>query len=83
MDRHKQALEKLAHGTVIPATPLALDAERKFDEKRQRALLRYYMDAGVGGIGSRRSYDAVCNPRPGNCTVSACVGVDGAGNGAL
>lgn len=50
MDRHKQALEKLAHGTVIPATPLALDAERKFDEKRQRALLRYYMDAGVGGI---------------------------------
>ena len=50
MNRHEKALEKLAQGTVIPATPLALDAGRKFDEKHQRALLRYYMDAGVGGI---------------------------------
>src|SRR3954466_6209189 len=37
-------------GTVIPATPLALNARRRFDEHRQRALMRYYIDAGVGGI---------------------------------
>ncbi|MDZ4800362.1 MAG: dihydrodipicolinate synthase family protein [Bryobacteraceae bacterium] len=35
---------------VIPAHPLALTAERKLDERRQRALTRYYLDAGVGGI---------------------------------
>lgn len=35
---------------VIPAHPLALNAERKLDERRQRALTRYYMDAGVTGI---------------------------------
>ncbi len=52
MDRHELALQKLAKGTVIPATPLALTQERKFDEKRERMLMRYYMDAGVGGIAS-------------------------------
>src|SRR5882724_5304066 len=40
----------LAPGHVIPAHPLALTAERKLDERRQRALTRYYLDAGVGGI---------------------------------
>lgn len=35
---------------VIPAHPLALTAERKLDERRQRALTRYYIDAGAGGI---------------------------------
>jgi dihydrodipicolinate synthase/N-acetylneuraminate lyase len=35
---------------VIPAHPLALTAERKFDERRQRALTRYYLDAGAGGL---------------------------------
>lgn len=35
---------------VIPAHPLALTAERKLDERRQRALTRYYLDSGVGGI---------------------------------
>jgi len=45
------AIEKALHkGTVIPALPLALDKNRKFDERRQRALIRYYLDAGVGGI---------------------------------
>lgn len=52
MNRHELALQKLAKGTVIPATPLALTQERKFDEKRERTLMRYYMDAGVGGIAS-------------------------------
>ncbi len=40
----------IAGGAVIPAHPLALTAERKFDERRQRALSRYYLDAGAGGL---------------------------------
>jgi dihydrodipicolinate synthase/N-acetylneuraminate lyase len=43
-------LALLRRGTVIPAHPLALDASRTFDERRQRALTRYYLDAGVGGL---------------------------------
>jgi dihydrodipicolinate synthase/N-acetylneuraminate lyase len=35
---------------VIPAHPLALNAQRKLDERRQRALTRYYIDSGVGGL---------------------------------
>jgi len=37
-------------GTIIPAHPLALTAERTLDEERQRLLTRYYMAAGAGGI---------------------------------
>jgi len=37
-------------GTVIPAHPLALNAAREFDPARQRALTRYYIDAGSGGL---------------------------------
>jgi hypothetical protein len=40
----------LRNGTVIPAHPLALNAERKLDERRQRALTRYYVAAGAGGL---------------------------------
>jgi len=40
----------LQRGVVIPASPLALDRNRRFDERRQRALWRYYSDAGAGGI---------------------------------
>ncbi len=40
----------IGEGTVIPAHPLALDADRKLDERRQRALSRYYIDAGAGGL---------------------------------
>ena len=50
MNRSNMALNILHEGTVIPATPLALDENRAFDEKRQRALVRYYLDAGVGGL---------------------------------
>jgi hypothetical protein len=50
MTRHELALKKLHEGTVIPANPLALDANRNFDEKRQRAITRYYLDAGAGGV---------------------------------
>lgn len=44
------AAATLARGAVIPAHPLALTADRKLDERRQRALSRYYLDAGAGGI---------------------------------
>jgi hypothetical protein len=37
-------------GAVIPAHPLALTAAREFDERRQRAISRYYIDAGAGGL---------------------------------
>jgi dihydrodipicolinate synthase/N-acetylneuraminate lyase len=37
-------------GIVIPAHPLALNKNRQLDERRQRALTRYYLDAGAGGI---------------------------------
>ena len=40
----------LRRGAVIPAHPLALDARRDLDERRQRALARYYIDAGSGGL---------------------------------
>ncbi|MHB1034846.1 MAG: dihydrodipicolinate synthase family protein [Pirellulales bacterium] len=40
----------LARGVVIPAHPLALDADRRLDERRQRALSRYYIAAGAGGL---------------------------------
>src|SRR5437870_1944718 len=41
---------RLRQGVVIPAHPLALTSSRKLDERRQRALTRYYLDAGAGGI---------------------------------
>jgi dihydrodipicolinate synthase/N-acetylneuraminate lyase len=41
---------QLHKGQVIPAHPLALDKSHKLDERRQRALTRYYLDAGAGGI---------------------------------
>ena len=42
--------EPLGKGLVIPAHPLALNAQRKLDERRQRALSRYYIAAGSGGL---------------------------------
>lgn len=46
----KELKQLLEEGTVLPALPLALTAERKFDETRQRRLMRYYMESGAGGI---------------------------------
>ena len=43
-------LDTLRGGTVIPAHLLALDSSRKLDVRRQRALSRYYIDAGAGGL---------------------------------
>jgi dihydrodipicolinate synthase/N-acetylneuraminate lyase len=42
--------DKLRGGVVIPAHPLALTAGRRLDERRQRALTRYYLAAGAGGV---------------------------------
>ncbi len=42
--------DALMSGLVIPAHPLALDSDRKLDERRQRALTRYYAAAGSGGV---------------------------------
>ena len=50
IDVPPDVLALLEHGTVIPAHLLALDANRRFDPRRQRALTRYYIDAGAGGI---------------------------------
>ena len=44
------ALQALRSGCVIPAHPLALTPDRKLDEKYQRALTRYYVASGAGGI---------------------------------
>jgi hypothetical protein len=46
----ESALKALRHGLVIPACPLALNSARKLDERRQRALVRYYAAAGAGGL---------------------------------
>ncbi len=43
-------LARFREGSVIPAMPLALDAQRRFDERHQAALTRYYIDAGAGGL---------------------------------
>ncbi len=40
----------LLAGQVIPAHPLALDKDGKYSERHQRALTRYYLAAGVGGV---------------------------------
>jgi dihydrodipicolinate synthase/N-acetylneuraminate lyase len=44
------AIDLLRQGGAIPAHPLALNAQRKLDERRQRALTRYYLDAGAIGV---------------------------------
>ncbi len=57
----------LQRGVVIPAHPLALDAHRKLDERRQRALSRYYLAAGAGGlaVGVHTTQFEIRDPRVG------------------
>lgn len=54
----------LRAGQVIPAHPLALTENRTLDERHQRALSRYYIDAGAGGIavGVHTTQFAIRNP---------------------
>ena len=62
-----QARRILLQGVVIPAHPLALNSNRKLDERRQRALTRYYCEAGAGGIavGVHTTQFAIRDPRIG------------------
>lgn len=55
----------LRRGQVIPACPLALTADRRLDERRQRALVRYYLDAGAGGlaVGVHTTQFAIRDPK--------------------
>lgn len=59
--------DRLQAGVVIPAHPLALTAERRLDERRQRALTRYYLAAGAGGVavGVHTTQFAIRNPEIG------------------
>lgn len=59
--------QRLLKGMVIPAHPLALDTNRKLDEKRQRALTRYYLAAGAGGVavGVHTTQFAIHDPKAG------------------
>jgi len=75
-----ELLALLRAGTVIPAMPLALNHQRKFDLRRQRALTRYYLDAGAGGIavGVHSTQFAIRDPQfallePVLATVSEAV----------
>ncbi|TDD58851.1 dihydrodipicolinate synthase family protein [Kribbella antibiotica] len=45
-----QTAAALHEGVLIPAHPLALTEDGKLDESRQRALSRYYLAAGAGGL---------------------------------
>src|SRR5277367_4175455 len=47
-----RVLDSVRRGLAIPALPLALTAARRLDERRQRALCRYYIAAGAGGIAA-------------------------------
>jgi hypothetical protein len=60
-----QLRERLLSGLVIPAHPLALNAQRKLDERRQRALTRYYLAAGAGGVavGVHTTQFAIRDPK--------------------
>src|SRR5688572_29814708 len=57
----------LQRGVVIPAMPLALTTQRKLDERRQRALCRYYFAAGAGGlaVGVHTTQFAIREPKVG------------------
>jgi hypothetical protein len=57
----------LQRGLAIPASPLALDRNRRFDTRRQRALWRYYAAAGAGGIavGVHTTQFAIREPKIG------------------
>jgi dihydrodipicolinate synthase/N-acetylneuraminate lyase len=57
----------LLDGQLIPAHPLALTERRTLDERRQRALTRYYVDAGAGGIavGVHTTQFAIREPKHG------------------
>jgi len=60
-------IDRLRAGCVIPAHPLALQADNKIDERRQTALTRYYLAAGAGGlaVGVHTTQFAIHDPKIG------------------
>ncbi|MHC4284309.1 MAG: dihydrodipicolinate synthase family protein [Planctomycetota bacterium] len=60
-------INKLRSGCVIPAYPLALRADNKIDEQHQKALTRYYLASGSGGlaVGVHTTQFAIHNPKVG------------------
>src|SRR5438128_4358370 len=62
-----QIRSTLNRGIAIPAMPLALNVQRKLDERRQRALCRYYATAGAGGlaVGVHTTQFAIRDPKVG------------------
>src|SRR5436190_6298396 len=78
--------KRLLDGMVIPAHPLALTPERKLDERRQRALTRYYLAAGAGGVavGVHTTQFAIRDPRYGLLEPVLRIAAEEArGSGAL
>jgi hypothetical protein len=67
MMMHARLRQSLDRGLVIPAHPLALDDDGRFDERHQRALSRYYIAAGAGGlaVGVHTTQFAIRDPRVG------------------
>ncbi len=59
--------QRLSEGCVIPAHPLALTSTNKLDERWQRALTRYYLAAGAGGVavGVHTTQFAIHEPKVG------------------
>src|SRR5437016_9849503 len=62
-----EARRILLQGVVIPAHPLVLNSHRKLDERRQRALTRYYAASGAGGlaVGVHTTQFAIRDPKVG------------------
>ena len=67
METTEEVRTRLGEGLVIPACPLALNARRKLDERRQRGLFRYYLAAGAGGlaVGVHTTQFAIRDPKIG------------------
>lgn len=63
----EQLRTRMGEGLAIPACPLALNAQRRLDERRQRALFRYYLAAGSGGlaVGVHTTQFAIRDPKIG------------------
>ncbi|MGA2064663.1 MAG: dihydrodipicolinate synthase family protein [Thermoguttaceae bacterium] len=67
MESSDSLRRRLGRGCVIPASPMALDRSLRFDERRQRALCRYYAAAGAGGVavGVHTTQFAIRDPKIG------------------